>query len=135
MAALNDADKVLREVWLRAASNPDGLRINCKSANTAKHYRMRLYRVAKPYRNAPGDDPALFDAVQLVSIAQPTDEWLVLQHSAGAGLIGEIAAQLNFDPRQIEAKSVEEMGSRLLERLSAPDPDERATPYYTRNGG
>lgn len=134
MSVKNDADRILREVWIQAAAKPEGLRIDCKSINTAKHYRMRLYRVAKPYRDEPGDDPELFDAVQAVSIAQPTSQWLVLQHSASAGLLGEIAAQLKFDPKQEDAEGLKALGERLKERLDKPDTAARVTPYYSREG-
>lgn len=134
MTIKNDADKILREVWLRAASSPEGLRIDCKSPQTAKHYRMRLYRVAKAYRDNPGDDLALFEAVQAISIAQPVDQWLVLKHSASAGLLGEIAEQLGFDPKAEEAAKVEALAGSLLKRLETPEEPDRKTPYYTREG-
>lgn len=134
MTIRNDADKILREIWLRAAADPQGLRIDCKSVNTAKHYRMRLYRIAKGYRDGPNGDLELHEAVQMVSIAQPKDQWLVLVHTASAGLLGEIAQQLGFNPREADAQAVASIEAGLAKRLAEPEQPTRTTPYFTREG-
>ena len=132
MGIKSDADRVLREVWLRAATDPDGLRIDCKSVNTAKHYRMRLYRIASAYREHPGDDPELHAAIQAISIAQPKDQWLVLEHSASAGMIGEIARQLGYNPAEEDAKRVQELERAISSGGRNSGQPDRTTPYFTR---
>ena len=126
MTIRNDADKILREIWLRAAADPEGLRIDCKSVNTAKHYRMRLYRIAKDYRDGPNGDLELHEAVQMVSIAQPKDQWLVLVHTASAGLLGRSRSSSASNParRTRRPSRTSRRGSRAAGGAGSADPDD-----------
>lgn len=131
--AANDTDRILRAIWLKAAASPEGLELDCGTYSSAKHYQMRLYKLARPLRDAPSGDPELADAINRLSISVKKESGkLYIQPVAVAGVLGSLAKQIGFNPREEieeEALGIEEALRKRLEGSEAPIATNR---YNTR---
>lgn len=129
----NDTDRILRAIWLKAAAQPKGLELDCGTYSSAKHYQMRLYKLARPLRDAPSGDPELAAAVAKLSISvKKDDSKLYIQPVAVAGVLGMLAKQIGFDPREEVAQEAESIEESLRKRLSNDDMAPKSNPYKTR---
>lgn len=136
----DDTTKLLRQVWLHAASQPNGFVLECGDKSSALYYRMRLYRVAKAARDRPHTDPELAEALSFLSIATPTDGKLHIAPMIKKGLLASIAEQIGYNPRseaeEAQKQQVEELERRLGKALGAaeqgPGAGVGSNPYNTR---
>ncbi len=129
----NDTDRILRAVWLKAAASPEGLELDCGTYSSAKHYQMRLYKLVRPLRENPVDDPELAAAAGKLSISVTKDSSkLKILPVAVAGVLGSLAKQIGFDPRQEVASEVAGIEQSLAKRLEGLDAAPRNNPYNTR---
>jgi hypothetical protein len=132
---ITDTERILRAIWLKAAAQPRGLELNCGSYSSAKHYQMRLYKLARPVRDKPDTDPELFSAIERLSISvSKNDSTLRILPVAQAGVLGSLAQQIGFDPRQEAAGELQSMEERLARTLGGDGPglEHGSNRYNTR---
>lgn len=133
MQASNDAERILRAIWLKAAGQPQGLELNCGTYSSAKHYQMRLYKLARPVRENPLTDPEFASAVERLSISVTKGSGMLkIQPVAVAGVLGNLAQQIGYDPRSEVQSEANEIEKNLARKLEGIQQAVKPNPYNTR---